>query len=34
MISIRPLRPKDVEQVLALVAVSADVATAAGNTAG
>ncbi len=34
MISIRPLRPEDVEQVLALVAASADVATAAGNTAG
>ena len=34
MISLRPLRPEDVEQVLALVAASVDVATASDNTAG
>lgn len=34
MIPVRPLRPEDVEQVTALLAASADVATAGGNTAG
>ena len=34
MIPVRPLRPEDVEQVLALVAASAEVAAAGGHTAG
>ena len=34
MIPVRPLRSEGVEQVLALVVASADVATAGGNTAG
>ncbi len=34
MIPVRPLRPEDVEHLLALLAASADRATAGGNTAG